>query len=134
MHKCINLEGRGVETSRRKRLNNVSQEELLAYFGLVFLAGSEKQWDVSTGDLLGYDFSNPINKATMSVERFEDIRRFLRFDNKRTREFRLQTGHMAAFRYIWDIFISNSKKWYSPHECVTVDEQLVPFKGRCRFL
>ena len=41
----------------------------------------------------------------MSVERFEDIRRFFRFDDKRTREFRLQTDHMTAFRYIWDFFI-----------------------------
>ena len=110
------------------------RKKLLAYFGLVLLAGSEKQWDVSTRELFGYDFSNPMYKATMSVERFEDIRRFLRFDDKRTREFRLQTDHMAAFRYIWDLFISNCKKWYSPHECVTIDEQLVPFKGRCKFL
>ena len=41
----------------------------------------------------------------MSVERFEDIRRFFRFDDERTREFRLQTDHMTAFRYIWDFFI-----------------------------
>ena len=72
-------------------------------------------------------------KETMSVERFGQIRRFLRFDDKRTREFRLQTDHMAAFIDIWDLFILNCKKWYSPHECVTIDEQLVPFKGRCRF-
>ena len=98
--KCTNLEERRVESSRRKRWNNVFKEELLAYFGLVLLAGSEKQWDVSTRELFGNDFSNPMYKATMSVERFEDIRRFLRFDDKRTREFRLQTDHMAAFRYI----------------------------------
>ena len=68
----------------------------------------------------------------MSVERFADIQRFLRFDN-RMREFRLQTDHMAAFRYIWDLFTSNCKKWYIPHECVAIDEQLMSFKGRCRF-
>ena len=133
MCKCTNLVGRRVATSRRKRWNNVSKEELLAYFGLVLLAGSEKQWDVSTRELFGYDFSNPMCNATMSVERFEDIRRFLRIDDKRTREFRMQIDHMAAFRYIWDLFISNCKKWYSPHECVTIDEQLVPFKGQRRF-
>ena len=82
--KCTNLEGRRVASSRRKQWNNVSKEELLAYFGLALLAGSEKQWDVSTRKLFGNDFSNPMYKATMSVERFEDIRRFLRFDDKRT--------------------------------------------------
>ena len=83
------------------------RKNFLAYFVLVLLAGSEKQWDVSTHDLFGYDFSNPMYKETMSVERFEDIRRLLRFDHKRTRKFRLQTDQMAAFRYIWDLFVSN---------------------------
>ena len=110
MCKCTNLRRRRVANSRRKRWNNVSKEELLAYFGLVLLAGSEKQWDVSTHHLFGYDFSNPMYKATTSVERFEDIRRFLRFDDKRTREFRLQTDHMTAFRYIWDFFYFKLQK------------------------
>ena len=132
--KCTNLEGKKVTTIRRKQWNIVFKEKLLAYFGLELLAGSEKQWVVSTRELFRYDFSNPMYKATISVERFEDIRRFLTFDDKRTREFCLQTDHMAAFRYIWDLFISNCEKWYSPHKCVTIDEQLVPFKGQCRFL
>ena len=70
----------------------------------------------------------------MSKERFEDIRRFLRFDDKRTREFRLQTDQMAAFRFIRDLFTSNCTKWYCSHECVIIDEQLVLFKKQCRFL
>ena len=49
--KCTNLEERRVASSRSKRWNNVSKEKLLAYFGLVLLAGSEKQWDVSTRQL-----------------------------------------------------------------------------------
>ena len=121
-------------TSRRKRWNNVSMEELLAYFGLVSLPGSEKRWDVSTRDFFVYNFSNPMYKAAMSVERFEDILRFLRFEDKRTREFHLQTDHMAAFGNIWDLFVSNFKKQHSPHECVAINEPLVPFKRRCRFL
>ena len=51
--KCTNLEERRMATSRRKRWNNVSKEELLTYFGLVLLSGSEKQWDVSTRDWFG---------------------------------------------------------------------------------
>ena len=53
-----------------------------------------------SSELFENEFSNPIYKAAMSVERLEDIRRFLRFDDKRTKKFNLQTDHMAAFRYI----------------------------------
>ena len=45
----------------------------------------------------------------MSAERFQDIRRFLRFDDKRAREFRPQTDHMTAFRYIWDFLFQTAK-------------------------
>ena len=68
----------------------------------------------------------------MSVEKFEDIWRFLKFDNKRTRKFRLQTDHMAAFRYVWDLFISKCKKWYNLSEFVTIDEKLMPFREKCK--
>ena len=44
MCNCKNLVGRRVATSRRNRWN---KEELLAYFRLALVAGSEKQWDVS---------------------------------------------------------------------------------------
>ncbi|KAJ8402986.1 hypothetical protein AAFF_G00359020 [Aldrovandia affinis] len=72
-------------------------------------------------------------KATMAIGRFEDISRFLRFDDKRTRAFRLETNHMAAFRYIWDQFLVNCRQQFIS-DCVTVDEQLVPFRGRSKFV
>ena len=107
----------------------------IAYLGVVFLAGCKKSWDVPIRDLLGNKFSNPMYKATMSAKKFEKIWRFLRFEkNDETREFRLQIDHMAAFRYVWDLFISNCKKWYNPCESVTIDEQLIPFRERYKFI
>ena len=70
----------------------------------------------------------------MGVHRYEDIRRLIRFDDKRTRAVRLETDHMAAFRYVWDCFLANCKRVFVPSDCVTIDEQLVPFRGRCKFL
>ena len=69
----------------------------------------------------------------MSVRRYEDIRRLLRFDDKRTRAKRLKTDHMAAFRHIWELFLTRCRTTFIPSECVTIDEQLVPFRGRCKF-
>ena len=52
----------------------------------------------------------------------------------RTRALRLETDDMAAFRYVWDCFLANCKRVFIPSDCVTIDEQLVPFRGRCKFL
>lgn len=68
----------------------------------------------------------------MSINRFEIIRRFLRFDDKRTRAVRQKDDKLAAFSYIWTLFISNCQKNYIPSANVTI-EQLVNFRGRCPF-
>uniref|UniRef100_A0A8C4PWG8 PiggyBac transposable element-derived protein domain-containing protein n=1 Tax=Eptatretus burgeri TaxID=7764 RepID=A0A8C4PWG8_EPTBU len=75
-----------------------------------------------------------MSKATMAVGRFEDIRHVLRFDDKRTRAVYQETDHMAAFRYIWDLFLVKCRQRFISSDCVTVDEQLVSFRGRCKFL
>ncbi|KAK1903875.1 Glycylpeptide N-tetradecanoyltransferase [Dissostichus eleginoides] len=62
----------------------------MAFIGLTLLPGSEKNWDVSVRELFGSPSHNPIYKATMAVGRFDDIRRVLRFDDKRTRAIRLE--------------------------------------------
>ena len=66
----------------------------------------------------------------MAVRRYEEL---LRFDDKRARAERLKIDHMAAFRHIWELFLSNCRTTFIPSECVTIDEQLVPFRGRCKF-
>ncbi|KAL1260139.1 hypothetical protein QQF64_007966 [Cirrhinus molitorella] len=42
----------------------------------------------------------------MGLRRYEDTRRFIRFDDKRTRALRLETDHMAAFRTTMDNFFT----------------------------
>lgn len=91
-------------------------------------------WDVPVGVFFGSRLHNPLYKATMSIQRFKDIRRFLHFDDKRTRAYRLKRNHMAAFRYIWGLFLVNCRQKFILSDCVTVDEQLVPFRGKTQLL
>ena len=76
---------------------------------------------------------NPTYKAAFGVNRFENIRRHLRFDDKRTRVERLKQDKLVAFNYIRGLFIQNCKTQFSLGAYTTVDEQLVPFRGRCPF-
>ena len=75
---------------------------------------------------------NPMLSANIAVRRYKDIRRLLRFDDKRTRAERLKIDHMAAFRHIWKLFLTRCRTKFIPSERVTIDEQLVPFRCRCK--
>ncbi|KAK9686055.1 Transposase IS4 [Popillia japonica] len=66
----------------------------------------------------------------MARNRFREIMRFLRFDQKSNRLARLH-AHMS---YVWDTFIENCQKYYKPGPYISIDEQLFPTKARCRFM
>ena len=56
-----------------------------------------------------------------------------RFDNKATRAVRCLNDKLAAFRKIWNMFAEICKSMYLVGTAVCIDEQLLPFRGRCAF-
>nr|XP_022906001.1 uncharacterized protein LOC111417842 [Onthophagus taurus] len=69
----------------------------------------------------------------MSRERFKFLLDCLRFDDKDTRDERKKSDALAAIRDIWDEFINQCRNLYRPSSYVTIDEQLLGFRGRCPF-
>ncbi|RWR98594.1 piggyBac transposable element-derived protein 4-like protein, partial [Dinothrombium tinctorium] len=61
------------------------------------------------------------------------LRRFIRFDNFETRADRRKVDKLAPIREIFNKFSENCTNSYYPGKYLTVDEQLVGFKGRCPF-
>ncbi|TWW71271.1 hypothetical protein D4764_17G0007540 [Takifugu flavidus] len=90
----------------------------------------DKSWDVALRELFLDPLQNPIYKATMGVGRYENIRCFLRFDDRRTRALRLETDHMAAFTYAWECFLDNCRRRFIPSDCVTIDKWLLVFNKK----
>lgn len=72
-------------------------------------------------------------RAAMSIKRFEFLIRCLRFDDKETRDKRRDASKLAPVSDMWNIFLENCRKHYKPGSYLTIDEQLVPFRGRCPF-
>ena len=69
----------------------------------------------------------------MSYDRFMCIKQFVRFDNRHTRQQRLVNSKTAAVDDIWQMLQHNLAAAYTPHEAITFDEQLFPYRGRTRF-
>ena len=111
--------------------NSIDSNEMNAYLGICILRGVYRSSNEPVRDLWNKHAGRKIFGETMSINRFEEIRAMLRFDNRLTRSSRIQRDKLAAVRLLIDGFISNAKLCYVHNDCVTIDEQLYPFKGRC---
>ncbi|XP_073537704.1 uncharacterized protein [Phyllobates terribilis] len=123
-----------VEACRNNNLPfTLSDEELDAFIAIFYARGISGTNRHSISSIWCNDWGIPFCKATMSRDRFVEIMRFLRFDEKSTRSERLQTDKFALFSTVWDRFIENCIACYKPGPYITVDEQLFPSKTRCPF-
>ncbi|XP_050512449.1 piggyBac transposable element-derived protein 4-like [Diabrotica virgifera virgifera] len=125
-----NLEGQRVFGTDWKDLDKIVFQ---AYLGLLLLAGVFKSHGESTKSLWNEETGRSIFRATMSLEVFTKISQVIRFDNKATRQDRRRCDKLAAIREIWEKWVENLPKFFNPDENVTIDEQLVAFRGRCPF-
>ena len=117
----------------RKRWEDLDLDEVKAFIGCLIYIGVHKSGNESYEELWSDDVGRPKLCATMSLNRFKVIIKFLRFDDKDTRENRCQCDKLSTFTEIWEMFLSRCRTCYSLGANGTIDEMLVGFRGRCPF-
>lgn len=118
---------------RDARLTDVI--EIRALIGILYFIGIRrssrlnisKMWDNSKGGGLEACY------LAMSEKRFRFLMRCLRFDDVSDRPTRKAIDKLAPIRQILDQCLQNFQKFYSPSDQLTIDEQLLAFRGRCSF-
>ena len=107
--------------------------DLLAFIEILYFKGlyytkvpSSKMWNERHGSVFV--------KKLMSRNRFYEIMRYLRFDDKSTRNQRRNTDKFLIIREVWDKFTYNCIGAYKPNRDLTIDEQLLACKTRCSFI
>ena len=93
----------------------------LAYLGIPIIAGVINSNSKTLQNLRNENYGRPIFRATMY--RFVAVSIFIRLDSAEVK--RQQYYKLAPVRKLWEL--------YFPDSNCTVDEQLVPFRGRCDF-
>ena len=112
----------------------ITMEELPATLSLLYMSGVFRLHKVSVRRIwTKCPMQNPIFPAVMSGKRFAEILSLLRFDDKQTRESRRANDKFAPVRDVWNLFVSQCMKMYTPSAYLTVDEQLLGFRGKCPF-
>lgn len=114
----------------KEKWKQFDEIELDAVIGLCLLAGVFHSRGQDTRELWDKDVGLPRFRATMSVNRFEEILRCMRFDDETTREERKSVDKLALISDYLNLFTENCKKSYIPNLQITVDEQLYLWRGR----
>ncbi|XP_068204475.1 piggyBac transposable element-derived protein 4-like isoform X1 [Palaemon carinicauda] len=107
--------------------------EFRAFLGILIMTGARKDNHLTSEEMFSKSLGCPFYRSVMSERRFAFIQRALRFDSLATREERVKTDKFAAIRSLWDQVIANCIANYEPSGHLTVDEQLLAFRGRCAF-
>ncbi|XP_066984701.1 piggyBac transposable element-derived protein 4-like [Macrobrachium rosenbergii] len=107
--------------------------ELSALIGILIFSGAKGDNDVTTKEMFSSKYGPALYRAAMSERRFCFLLRCLRFDDHATREQRKENDKFAPIRKVWDLFIAQCKSGYTPGAHITIDEQLLGFRGRCPF-
>lgn len=113
--------------------SNVTMEELDAFLGILLFSAVMKDNHLPSRSMFDSTLCGSRYRAVMSRERFEFLLLAIRFDDKDTRQERSNEDPLAPIRDIWDLFVKNCQDNYKPSSYVTIDEQLLAFRGKCRF-
>ena len=107
--------------------------ELKCLIGCLIMAGTRKDNHLSAEHMFSSIYGCTFYKSLFSEKRFSFLLRCLRFDDQPTRQVRMQTDKFAHIRALWDCVMNNCKNNYKAGQTVTIDEQLLAFRGRCAF-
>ena len=123
------------ERYRDKRTENdqVDKIEMRAFIGLLLFSAYRKDNHLSTREMFCPEKGSLFYRASMSENRFVFLLTCMRFDDINTREERRETDKFAPVRTIWDMLIGSCEKYYTPGALLTIDEQLLGFRGKCPF-
>jgi hypothetical protein len=122
------------KTNGRKDWVPITVEELEAWIGILFIMGVKKEpqrrnyWQ-NADEVL----RDPIIPRVMSLRRWEAINRCIHLvDNCQVQANPTLPGFdmLAKLRWLLDYFSRRSQELYHPERVITVDEIVVPYKGK----
>ena len=102
--------------------------------GCILFRGAMKQNMLPTTIIWDVFYGQGLVCVTMSHNRFSELLACMHFNDKNSRSSWRASDTFAPFRDFWCHSTENLHTRYIPEPFVTVDEQLVPFRGHCSFI
>ncbi|XP_039297458.1 piggyBac transposable element-derived protein 4-like [Nilaparvata lugens] len=109
--------------------------EITGYLGILYLIGTLKSGRQNVEQIFDTKNGTGIEAVylTMGVQRFKFLTRNIRFDDINTRTTRIKEDKLAPIRELFEKIVGNFQKNFIPSAEMTLDEQLIAFRGKCSF-
>ena len=107
-------------------------KEIKAVIGCLLLSGVLRDNTQSTTTMFSPLFGTPFYRCVFSQRRFDFLLRCMRFDQHATRHQR-KADRFFLIRELWDHVIEKCQENWVAGPIVTVDEQLISFRGKVLF-
>ena len=117
----------------KDKWNDVTVEELYKVIGLIVLIGVYKSKSGDICQLWSLENGRPIFNKIMSRQCFQDVLRVVRFDDAEYRRQHRSDDKLEPILECFDLCVNTLRDGNVPGSMLTVDEELVTFRGRCPF-
>ena len=117
----------------KNKWNDVTVKELYKVIGLMVLIGVYKSKNEDICQLWSLENGRPIFNKIMSRQCFQDVLRVVRFDDAEYRRQHRSDNKLEPIRECFDLWVNTLRDGNVPGSMLTVDEELVTFRGRCPF-
>ena len=121
------------EEANRKGITETCFAEIIAFLGVLILMGANNDNCLDFHDLWSNELGRSVYIATMSRNRFSELLRIIRFDDKNTRDARRVNDKFAPLREVFQLLNNLLPKYCIAGKDTTVDEMLSLFRGKCPF-
>ena len=112
----------------------ISLDELEKFLGLVIARGVIGGQTLPILSKWNRLWGCALFSKTMPRHRFLEIMKYLRLDLKSEKRRNQEKDKFCLASFSWNPFIENCQKAFRPNANITVDEQLLPCRARCKFI
>jgi len=116
--------------SKTLKWSNITPEEMRKFLGLIILMGQVRKENIrdwSTDPTI----STPIFPCSMSRNRFESIWQAWHFSDSRQQT--QDSGRLFKMWPVYEYFVQKFRSVYSPKQELSLDEAVIPWRGRLKF-
>ena len=111
--------------------SNITPEEMRKFLGLIILMGQVRKDNIRDYWSTDPTISTPIFPRTMSRNRFESIWQAWHFsDNSQQTQ---DSGRLFKIWPVYEYFAHKFRSVYSPKQELSLDESMIPWRGRLKF-